>query len=389
MRTTDAFCAIRTVLTLSRPTRTGGGEVEQRARELPDAIRIPLDSLHADAGYLAGRAAIDGCVAPMVAEAIKKRVDEAKVAITAALTEAKQQGPGKAGWQRMTQEARAIQMRHVNKHDGDVYHAMQSLVIKHGFRSDVPLTQPITTQPPHQDRGEVVSQTIAALTKDAGCASAFVLNPQVVPLDVAIEAVEKIAALTEAKQQDRGDQSRALMLAADQLARLALECPHGSRIRYEACEWANIAHYAARAEAKQQGRTEPEVCPSCFWVNPKQQGLGEAVAYRVVGPDGTPCPAFGKWVDVGFWHSSPAIRPVLREGFRYEYAYAGAPQVEAKRQTGDGEAALVDLWRNRANDGYLTGKPEIDSVTKARQEVYFECADELYAVVTEARDRGR
>lgn len=61
------------------------------------------------------------------------------------------------------------------------------------------------TQPPHHDRGEVVRQTIAALTNDAGCASAFVFNPQVVPLDVAVEAIEKIAALTEAKQQGPGE----------------------------------------------------------------------------------------------------------------------------------------------------------------------------------------
>jgi len=75
-------------------TRAASGgdsaSLEKRARELPDAIRIPLDALHADAGYLAGRVAIDGCAAPVVAEAIRKRVEETKVAITAAL--ANQQG---------------------------------------------------------------------------------------------------------------------------------------------------------------------------------------------------------------------------------------------------------------------------------------------------------
>lgn len=54
---------------------------------------------------------------------------------------------GEDGWQRMTAEARSIQMRHLDDHHGDVYHAMQSLVVKHGYRSTGPMTQPIDTTP--------------------------------------------------------------------------------------------------------------------------------------------------------------------------------------------------------------------------------------------------
>lgn len=47
------------------------------------------------------------------------------------------------GWERMTQVARAIQMQHLDNHTGDVYHAMQSLVVEHGWRGHRPMTQPI------------------------------------------------------------------------------------------------------------------------------------------------------------------------------------------------------------------------------------------------------
>ena len=55
---------------------------------------------------------------------------------------------GEDGWKRMTAEARAIQMRHLDDHQGDVYHAMQSLVVKHGYRSTEPMMQPIEPKPP-------------------------------------------------------------------------------------------------------------------------------------------------------------------------------------------------------------------------------------------------
>lgn len=38
------------------------------------------------------------------------------------------------GWQRMTEEARRIQHRHLDNHGGDVYHAVQSLASKYGCR---------------------------------------------------------------------------------------------------------------------------------------------------------------------------------------------------------------------------------------------------------------
>lgn len=48
----------------------------------------------------------------------------------------------------------------------------------------------------------------------------------------------------------------------------------------------------------------------------------EPVAYRVVDRDGLPCPVFGRWVEYGYRERPGAIKPVLRDGFRYEYAYA-------------------------------------------------------------------
>lgn len=42
-------------------------------------------------------------------------------------------------WAAMTEEARRIQHRHLDKHDGDVYHAMQSLASKFGFRDNKPV----------------------------------------------------------------------------------------------------------------------------------------------------------------------------------------------------------------------------------------------------------
>jgi len=43
-------------------------------------------------------------------------------------------------WQKMTEEARRIQARHLDHHDGDLYHAMQSLCVKFGYRDTAPLT---------------------------------------------------------------------------------------------------------------------------------------------------------------------------------------------------------------------------------------------------------
>ncbi len=50
--------------------------------------------------------------------------------------------PAQQGWQRMTDRAREMQRQHLDNHNGDVYHAMQSLCAGYGAESDEPLTQP-------------------------------------------------------------------------------------------------------------------------------------------------------------------------------------------------------------------------------------------------------
>lgn len=68
--------------------------------ELPEAIRVPLHELHADAGYLAGRVAADGASAGMVAETIRDHCDAIESAVRAALaaTQARPaQEPGAQG----------------------------------------------------------------------------------------------------------------------------------------------------------------------------------------------------------------------------------------------------------------------------------------------------
>ena len=47
------------------------------------------------------------------------------------------------GWETMTDEARKIQMRHLDDHTGDVYHAMQYLSSRFGKKDRRPMTQPI------------------------------------------------------------------------------------------------------------------------------------------------------------------------------------------------------------------------------------------------------
>lgn len=48
-----------------------------------------------------------------------------------------------AKWKEMTDQARQIQHRHLDRHEGDVYHAMQSLASKFGHRWNAPLTEAI------------------------------------------------------------------------------------------------------------------------------------------------------------------------------------------------------------------------------------------------------
>lgn len=39
-------------------------------------------------------------------------------------------------WRNMTAHARTVQLRHLGEHDGDVYHAMQSVAVRNGYRPD-------------------------------------------------------------------------------------------------------------------------------------------------------------------------------------------------------------------------------------------------------------
>lgn len=51
-----------------------------------------------------------------------------------------------AGWQAMTQEAIRIQTRHLDNHQGDVYHAMQHLVTRFGKRRYGNLCEPLESE---------------------------------------------------------------------------------------------------------------------------------------------------------------------------------------------------------------------------------------------------
>lgn len=57
-------------------------------RELPDEIRVPLDSLHADADYLASRALAGSLTKDQIVGTIRERIDAAKNGILAAISTA-------------------------------------------------------------------------------------------------------------------------------------------------------------------------------------------------------------------------------------------------------------------------------------------------------------
>ena len=65
-----------------------------KAAELPEALRVPLDSLHADAGYLCGRLLNGSLTQEQVVESIRRRIDAAKLAaLTAQATAAQAARP--------------------------------------------------------------------------------------------------------------------------------------------------------------------------------------------------------------------------------------------------------------------------------------------------------
>ena len=69
------------------------------AADLPEALRVPLDSLHADAGYLCGRLLNGSLTQEQVVESIRRRIDAAKLAaLTAQAISAESAGAGYAAW---------------------------------------------------------------------------------------------------------------------------------------------------------------------------------------------------------------------------------------------------------------------------------------------------
>lgn len=78
-------------------------------------------------------------------------------AIVARMTSSQAVGDG---WKRMTEEARRIQMRHFDKHEGDVYHAMQSLCVKFGSRREDTMIEdiPAITPQPVATAGDEVTE---------------------------------------------------------------------------------------------------------------------------------------------------------------------------------------------------------------------------------------
>lgn len=64
--------------------RQPAAPVQQGATELPDSIRVPLDSLHADALYLTSRVAQGTMSAVRLSQVIRERIDAAKAALQAA-----------------------------------------------------------------------------------------------------------------------------------------------------------------------------------------------------------------------------------------------------------------------------------------------------------------
>lgn len=56
---------------------------QEKNMELPDAIRVPLDELEADAAYIIGRVAADGSCSGVMVEAIRRRTRAVREALLA------------------------------------------------------------------------------------------------------------------------------------------------------------------------------------------------------------------------------------------------------------------------------------------------------------------
>lgn len=57
-----------------------------RATELPENVRIPLNSLQADLAYLIGRVIADGSCGPMVIQSMRDRLDQIEAHLISAPT---------------------------------------------------------------------------------------------------------------------------------------------------------------------------------------------------------------------------------------------------------------------------------------------------------------
>ena len=89
--TLNAYRAMKMVLTQHARITELESQLAQRfdaaahgptsgAADLPEALRVPLDSLHADAGYLCGRLLNGSLTQEQVVESIRRRIDAAKLA---------------------------------------------------------------------------------------------------------------------------------------------------------------------------------------------------------------------------------------------------------------------------------------------------------------------
>jgi hypothetical protein len=88
---------------------------------------------------------------------------------------------GMAGWLAMSDEASKIQARHLGKHEGDVYHAMQYLRVKFGAPDSRPLTAALIPAAPVAESGpsweqqaRIYGQAIRDAATKAGIANADV-----------------------------------------------------------------------------------------------------------------------------------------------------------------------------------------------------------------------
>jgi hypothetical protein len=82
--TCDSLNASSTLAATSsdQPIRTSAGSSSTaHATTLPENVRIPLDSLWADSGYLIGRIIADGSCGSMVVKSIRDRLDQIKDAL--------------------------------------------------------------------------------------------------------------------------------------------------------------------------------------------------------------------------------------------------------------------------------------------------------------------